>query len=146
MLTGRPACKQKDRDVAAADSEQQRDSRKEQVHRLLEILGVGVRQPAHAEFELLGEDVRRLLVELLIEGPELGGGSFETDTDLQLNLRTVSLSLVRRHFQRDIDIAIPPCEAHRHHAEDRVGLMVELDGFPHNRGIAAVMPLPELEA
>jgi hypothetical protein len=24
--------------------------------------------------------------------------------------------------------------------------VVELDGFPHNRGIAAVMPLPELVA
>jgi hypothetical protein len=29
---------------------------------------------------LLGEDIRRLLVELLIEGPEFGGGDLETDT------------------------------------------------------------------
>ena len=146
MLTGRAARKEKNRDVAAADSEQQRDGPEEQVHRLLEIAGVGLRQTAHADLELLGEDIRRLLVELLIEGPEFGSGSRETDAGLQLDLRTVPMSLVRLHLQRDVDISIPPREAHRHHAEDRVALMVELDGFPHNRGIAAVMPLPELVA
>jgi len=56
------------------------------------------------------------------------------------------LILVGRHFQRDVYVSVPPREAHRHHAEDRVGLMVELDGFPHNRGITAIMPLPELVA
>jgi hypothetical protein len=84
MLTGRAAREEKNRDVAATDSEQQRDSPEEQVDRLLEIAGVSVRQPARTDLELLGEDIRRLLVELLIKGPEFGGGSVETDTGFNL--------------------------------------------------------------
>ena len=146
MLTRRAARQEKNRDVAAADREQQRDGPEEQVHRLLQIAGVGIRQPAHADLELLGEDIRRLLVELLVERPEFGRGGVETDAGLQLDLRAVPMSLIGRHLQRNVDLSIPPREAHRHHAEDRVGLMVELDGFAHDRGIAAVMPLPELVA
>ena len=56
------------------------------------------------------------------------------------------MRLVRRHFQRNVDISVPPREAHRHHAEDRVSFMVELDGLSHHSGIAAVVPLPELVA
>ena len=67
MLTGRAARQEQNRDVAAADSEQQRDSPEKQVHRRLEIAGVGFRQPAHTDLELLGEDIRRLLVEILIQ-------------------------------------------------------------------------------
>jgi hypothetical protein len=146
MLTGRAARKEKNRDVSAADSEQQRDGPEEQVHRLLEIAGVSVRQTAHTDLELLWEYVRRLLVELLIQRPEFFTGSSETDARLQLDLRTVPMSLVRLNLQRNVDISIPPREAYRHHAEDRLALMVELDGFPHNHGIAAVMTLPELVA
>src|SRR5580693_4228420 len=146
MLSRRAPCEEQNRDVAATDHEQQRDGPKEQEHRLLQIAGVRLGKTANADLELLGEDIRRLAVELLVERPEFTLCGAEVDARLQLDLRAISMRLIGCHFHRNVDLSISPCEAHRHHAEDRVGLMVELDGFSDDRGIATVVPLPELEA
>ena len=44
MLSRRAPCEEQNRDIAAANGEQQRDCPKQQEHRLLQIAGVGIRQ------------------------------------------------------------------------------------------------------
>jgi hypothetical protein len=54
------------------------------------------------------------------------------------------MRLIRIQLQGQIDIAIHPREARRHHAENRVGLVRELDGLSDHGRIAPIVPLPEL--
>ena len=70
MLSRSSPREEKNRNVAASDGKEKRNRSEEQVHRLLEIAGVGVRQTAYADRELLGEDVRCLVIEFLVQGPE----------------------------------------------------------------------------
>ncbi len=143
MLARRAAREQKNGDIAATDCQQKRDRSQEQVHRLLQIVCVGLSQSAHADFELFGKDIGRLLVELLIKRRELSSRGSETDSWLQLDFDAVSLDLIVAQLQRGIDVRASPGEAHRHDSDDLVRLVVKLDGFPHGFGIALEVALPE---
>ena len=64
--------------------------------------------------------------------------------ELQVDLGSVAMPLIRFQLQGQIDLAIHPREARRHHAKNRIGLVGELDGLSYDVGIPAIMPLPEL--
>ena len=53
---------------------------------------------------------------------------------------------VLRDMQREIDLSVAPFEARRHHADDLISLVHELDFAANNIGIAQEVSLPELIA
>jgi hypothetical protein len=86
VLTHRTAREKKNRQIAASDCEQQRDSPEQQIHRSLQITGVGVRQSAHTDLELLG----KILGVCLSNSRYRGRNSAAAASKLTLGLNLIS--------------------------------------------------------
>ncbi len=136
--------------VGAGDQQQERDTAEEQLQagphlaardRHVQIV------PQRRRESLLGERRRLLLREPLVEGAELLLGRLLRDAGRQPDDRIRPREIRARQRERKPESVVPvPAEPRRHHADDRVGPIVEPERLPERVGAALEQPQPQLVA
>jgi hypothetical protein len=138
---------QKNRDIAAADEEQQGDGAEEQVERAAQLLHEIVVDAADTKPQFLRRKVSGgFLGELLNQRLQGGVSLGMAYTRLETNFSEISENLILGDLQREVDIAVVPRKARKGYADDGVGFVEQLQCLAHDGRVGVEVPLPELVA